>query len=155
MASEADLIPAWEDLAQRIIEPGFGTAVTQIVTLRTLDTLVAATLGLRLPESRPLLSLPVSAAEDRIRCLVAAVRATEIDDIYLPGCATIGSVVVPTALVLAGRLPLDCVAVVDALAAGYEVMANFSAMIDGTAVLYRGCWPTLAAAPVGDRKSVV
>jgi 2-methylcitrate dehydratase PrpD len=28
-------------------------------------------------------------------------------------------------------------------------MANFSAMIDGTAVLYRGCWPTLAAAPVG------
>jgi 2-methylcitrate dehydratase PrpD len=148
MASEADVILAWEGVVERILAPGFGTAVTQTVRLRTLDTLIAATLGLRLAESRPLLQLPDSAPEDRIRCLVAAVRATEIDDIYLPGCATIGSVVVPTALVLAGTLPLDALAVVGAIAAGYEVMANFSAMIDGAAVLYRGCWPTLAAAPI-------
>ena len=148
MASEADVIRSWEGVVERIVAPDFGTAVTQTVRLRTLDTLVAATLGLRLAESRPLLQLPGSVPEDRIRCLVAAVRATEIDDIYLPGCATIGSVVVPTALVLAGTLPLDAVAVVGAIAAGYEVMANFSAMIDGAAVLYRGCWPTLAAAPI-------
>jgi 2-methylcitrate dehydratase PrpD len=148
MALEADVIQSWEGVVQRIVAPGFGIAVTQTVRLRTLDTLIAATVGLRLAESRALLQLPDSAPEDRIRCLVAAVRATEIDDIYLPGCATIGSVVVPTALVLAGTLPLDAVAVVGAIAAGYEVMANFSAMIDGAAVLYRGCWPTLAAAPI-------
>jgi 2-methylcitrate dehydratase PrpD len=148
MTSEADVILAWEDVVQRILEPGFGTGVTQTVRLRILDTLMAAILGLHLAESRPLLQLPESTSEDRIRCLVAAIRATEIDDIYLPGCATIGSVVVPTALVLAETLPLDAVAVNDSIAAGYEVMANFSAMIDGAAVLYRGCWPTLAAAPV-------
>jgi 2-methylcitrate dehydratase PrpD len=147
MATAADVVPAWEGLVQRIIEPGFGTAVTHTVRLRTLDTLIAATLGLRLAESRPLLQWADSTPEERIRCLVAAIRATEIDDIYLPGCATIGSVVVPTALVLAETLPLDASAVVDAIAAGYEVMASFSAMIDGAAVLYRGCWPTLAAAP--------
>jgi 2-methylcitrate dehydratase PrpD len=148
MASEAEAVLYWEGVVQRIVAPGFGTAVTQSVRLRTLDTLMAATFGLRLAESHPLLQLPDSTPEDRIRCLVAAIRATEIDDIYLPGCATIGSVVVPTALVLAGTLPLDGIAVVGAIAAGYEVMANFSAMIDGAAVLYRGCWPTLAAAPI-------
>ena len=147
MATAVDVIPAWEAMVQRIIEPGFGTAVTHTVRLRTLDTLIAATLGLRLAESRPLLQLAGSAPQERIRCLVAAIRATEIDDIYLPGCATIGSVVVPTALVLAETLPLDATTVVDAIAAGYEVMAGFSAMIDGAAVLYRGCWPTLAVAP--------
>jgi 2-methylcitrate dehydratase PrpD len=149
MATAADVVPAWEGLVERIIEPGFGTAVTHTVRLRTLDTLIAATLGLRLAESRPLLRLAAATPEERIRCLVAAIRATEIDDIYLPGCATLGSVVVPTALVLAETLPLDASAVVDAIAAGYEVMASFSAMIDGAAVLYHGCWPTLAAAPAG------
>jgi 2-methylcitrate dehydratase PrpD len=148
MATATDVIRSWEDVVRRIVAPGFGAAVAQSVRLRTLDALIAATLGLRLAESRPLLQLPDSTPEDRIRCLVAAVRATEIDDIYLPGCATIGSVVVSTALVLAETLPLDTAAVVDAIAAGYEVMANFSAMIDGAAVLYRGCWPTLAAAPI-------
>jgi len=86
---------------------------------------------------------------DRIALGVATTRLTEIDDIHMPSCTTPGSVVVPTALVMAGHMPRrDARAVAHALSAGYEVMTRFGVAVAGPTLLARGIWPTYLAAPI-------
>jgi len=86
---------------------------------------------------------------DRIALGVATTRLTEIDDIHMPSCTTPSSVVVPTALIVAGRLqPRDAQTFAQALCAGYEVMTRFGEAIDGPSILPRGIWPTYLAAPL-------
>ncbi|WP_404710883.1 MmgE/PrpD family protein [Sphingomonas sp. MMS24-J13] len=116
--------------------------------LRLFDTLVAARIGRALPEAAPLAKLAVD-APGRIRALVATVRATEVDDIALAGCVTAGSVIVPVALLAAAERDCDSDALLRAIVAGYEAMVGFAAAIGGATILYRGIWPTLAAAPIG------
>jgi 2-methylcitrate dehydratase PrpD len=86
---------------------------------------------------------------DRIALGVATTRLTEIDDIHMPSCTTPGSVVVPTALVLAAHIERrDARAFTSALSAGYEVMTRFGVAVAGPSILQRGIWPTYLAAPV-------
>jgi 2-methylcitrate dehydratase PrpD len=86
---------------------------------------------------------------DRIALGVATTRLTEIDDIHMPSCTTPSSVVVPTALVVAGRLQRrDARAFAHALCAGYEVMTRFGVAVAGPSLLHRGIWPTYLATPV-------
>jgi 2-methylcitrate dehydratase PrpD len=147
--SDVSIAAAVDALVRRCVRPDMGDELHDVVQHRIFDALVAASIGLRIADSEPLSRLNYEGPEGRIRRLVAALRATEIDDIYLPGCVTAGSVIVPTALIMAGDLaPSSCI-VVEAIAAGYEAMTGFAAMIDGPGILYRGFWPTLAAAPFG------
>lgn len=89
-------------------------------------------------------------ALDRVAQRVAVVRCTEIDDIHMQSCTTIGSVVVPVAVTVAAALGMrDAKHFAQALASGYEAMTRLSLAISGATILYRGIWPTLFSGPVG------
>lgn len=116
---------------------------------RLFDTAVACTLGLNLPEAQAFRPLLGSGTQSSIQALVAATRATEVDDIAISGCVTPGSVVVPVALVCAAESGLPLTTLLDSMVDGYEAMIATAEAIDGARVVYRGIWPTLAAAPAG------
>lgn len=140
---------ALDVLADRLIgldRPGEQACAS--ARLRLFDTLVAARIGRTVPDAASLAPLAIG-TQGRIRTLVATIRATEVDDIALAGCVTAGSVVIPTALVLAAEIDADAAVLHGAIVAGYEAMAGFAAAIGGASILYRGIWPTLAAAPIG------
>ncbi len=102
-------------------------------------------------EASPSLPLSVYLSQplDRIALGVATTRLTEIDDIHMPSCTTPSSVVVPTALIVAGQLQhQDAQTFAQALCAGYETMTRFGEAIDGPSILHRGIWPTYLAAPL-------
>ncbi|HEY3920394.1 MAG TPA: MmgE/PrpD family protein [Stellaceae bacterium] len=127
--------------------------------LHLLDTIGAWHAGTRTEDAQLVAGLaaaePGLAASgdgplDRVARRVAIVRATEIDDIHMQSCTTIGSVVVPVAATLAAALGRpDAGRFAQALAAGYEAMARLSLAISGATILYRGIWPTFFSAPVG------
>jgi 2-methylcitrate dehydratase PrpD len=127
--------------------------------LHLLDTLGAWHAGTRTEDADLIAQLAVAQpglaavgenALDRVAQRIAIVRCTEIDDIHMASCTTIGSVVVPVAVTLAGALGKpDAQRFAQALAAGYEAMARLSLAISGATILYRGIWPTFFAAPVG------
>jgi 2-methylcitrate dehydratase PrpD len=127
--------------------PGEGP-VRDAARRRLFDTLVAARVGRGLPDAAPLGKL-ASDGPGRIRAMVATVRATEVDDIALAGCVTAGSVIVPVALHVAAERDCGSDTLLTAIVAGYEAMVGFAAAIGGATILYRGIWPTLAAAPIG------
>jgi 2-methylcitrate dehydratase PrpD len=102
-------------------------------------------------ESNPSQPLSVLGRQplDRIALGIATTRLTEIDDIHMPSCTTPGSVVVPTALVMAGHMPRrGARAFAHALSTGYEVMTRFGVAVAGSTLLLRGIWPTYFTAPV-------
>jgi 2-methylcitrate dehydratase PrpD len=78
----------------------------------------------------------------------ATIRHTEIDDIHLATCITASAVVVPAALAIAVRMPIDGPALRRGLAAGYCAAIRFGASVGGASVLRSGVWPTIAVAPV-------
>ncbi len=87
---------------------------------------------------------------DQLARRVGQTRLTEIDDIHLPTCTTPGSVVVITALTLAGALGCtDARRFAAALRAGYGAMTWLSGVVSGATVFYRGIWPTYYATPIG------
>jgi 2-methylcitrate dehydratase PrpD len=129
------------------------------LAIHLLDTVGAWIAGGATEEGEKLASLvagpgrPLSVFDrqplDRIALAVATTRLTEIDDIHMPSCTTPGSVIIPTALVVAGHLQQrDARGFAHALRAGYEVMTRFGAAISGPRVLERGIWPTYFAAPM-------
>jgi len=133
--------------------------VRQHLAIHLLDTVGAWIAGGATGEGKMLTSLasspeqPLSVLErqplDRIALGVATTRLTEIDDIHMPSCTTPSSVVVPTALVIAGNMQRrDARAFSHALSAGYEVMTRFGAAVAGPNILSRGIWPSYLAAPV-------
>jgi len=134
-------------------------SVRQRLAIHLLDTVGAWIAGGATDEGKMLTNLASSPEQplsllgqqplDRIVLGVATTRLTEIDDIHMPSCTTPGSVVVPTALVIAGRIPRrDARAFAYALCAGYEVMTRFGVAVAGAALLPGGIWPTYLAAPV-------
>src|SRR5690348_10665997 len=64
---------------------------------RTEDSLLAA----KLRAAQPALAAVSDDTLDRIAQRVAIVRNTEIDDIHMESCTTVGSVVVPVAVTVA------------------------------------------------------
>jgi len=133
--------------------------VQQILTIHLLDTVGAWIAGRATEEGEKLARLVASPGQalpvfdgqplDRIALAVATTRLTEIDDIHTPSCTTPGSVIVPTALVIASQMrQRSARAFSHALLAGYEVMTRFGTAISGPRVLQRGIWPTYFAAPM-------
>jgi len=123
---------------------------------RVFDTLGALVVGLQTPEGRALRASAERASgkgtaldpTERCRLYVGATRATELDDIDVVSCTTVGSVVVPVALTLAARQPrADGRAVLAAVVAGYEAMQRLGRAMGGATLIYRGVWPTYVTAP--------
>jgi 2-methylcitrate dehydratase PrpD len=148
------LATALEELAPETLPE----AVVEAARQRVLDSLCAALLGMRTPEGAALLRMEKSlrgfrrpqGAIDRVRLHVAAARTTEIDDIDIASCTTVGSVVVPAALAVAATGALgDRGSVLAAVVAGYEAMIRLGRAIGGATLLYRGTWPTYATAAFG------
>jgi 2-methylcitrate dehydratase PrpD len=134
-------------------------SVRERLALHLLDTVGAWIAGSATEEGQMLARLESSPSQllsvfarqplDHIALGVATTRLTEIDDIHMPSCTTPSSVVVPTALVVAGHLKRrDAQAFAHALSAGYEVMTRFGVAVNGPSILHRGVWPTYLAAPV-------
>jgi 2-methylcitrate dehydratase PrpD len=134
-------------------------SVRKLLAIHLLDTVGAWIAGSATDEGEKLAHLVSSPEQplsvlgrqplDHIALGVATTRLTEIDDIHMPSCTTPGSVVVPTALVIAGRMPRpDARAFARALCAGYEVMTRFGVAVAGPSLLPRGIWPTYLATPL-------
>ena len=134
-------------------------AIRQRLAIHLLDSVGAWIAGRATEEGQKLARLDAGAnlpfglltrqPLDQIALGVATTRLTEIDDIHMASCTTPGSVVVPTAVVVAARLQKqDARNFASALAAGYEVMTRFGVAISGASILNRGIWPTYFAAPV-------
>jgi 2-methylcitrate dehydratase PrpD len=134
-------------------------SVRERLAIHLLDTVGAWIAGGATEEGAMLASLassptrPFSIFErhplDRIALSIATTRLTEVDDIHMASCTTPSSVVVPTALVVAGQLQRrDAKAFANALRAGYEVMTRFGAAVAGPTILQRGIWPTYLTSPV-------
>ncbi len=135
-----------------------GAAVATAARQRLFDTLGAVCVGLETAEGRQARALDAQLralggarhALDRCRWLVSAARSTEIDDIDLVSCTTVGSVVVPAALALAAAAPRsDGRALLASITAGYEAMIRLGRAIGGATLLYRGVWPTYVTAAFG------
>jgi 2-methylcitrate dehydratase PrpD len=78
-----------------------------------------------------------------------ATRLTEVDDIDLTSCTTPASVVVPSALCVARSTRSSGKQVLEALAAGYDIVTRLGAAVHGPKILYRGVWPTYLCGPMG------
>ena len=135
-----------------------GAAVATAARQRLFDTLGAACVGLATSEGRQARSIdeqlqPLGGARhalDRCRWLASAVRSTEIDDIDIVGCTTVGAVVVPAAVAFAAAAPpADGRLLLASVAAGYEAMIRLGRAIGGATLLYRGVWPTYVTAAFG------
>jgi len=125
-----------------------------LARLHLFDSLVAAGAAGLVPEAgfaaRHLAgALEVSPA-DRVLALARRVRATELDDLQLESVTTAAAAVVPAlvgAAAVAGRREVSADDVLDAAAAGYEVMGTLGLAVGGPGFLYQqGGWPSLSAA---------
>ncbi len=151
-----------ERFAEAILVPPRGAEAK--LALHLLDTLGAWYAGTQTEDTR--LAALLTAAQpgfaaasdnalDRVAQRVAIVRNTEIDDIHMQSCTTIGSVVVPVAVTVAQALgkpdasQINAGRFAQAIAAGYEAMARLGLAISGATILYRGIWPTFFSGPVG------
>jgi 2-methylcitrate dehydratase PrpD len=80
---------------------------------------------------------------DDIALYCALARLSEVDDIHLASMTTPGSIVIPTALVLAAQMNVsDVAALAAAMLGGYEAMIRLGRAVNGAEILYRGIWPT-------------
>jgi 2-methylcitrate dehydratase PrpD len=121
---------------------------------RAFDNSGATAVGLATPEGAGLLRLTESLGSgsrpgiaDTIRLYVSATRCTEIDDINIASCATVGSVIVPLAAAAADEYSYDDETFIEAVVAGYQAMVRLGTAIDGANILYKGIWPTYVTAP--------
>lgn len=147
-------------------------AVADATRRRVFDTLGATAIGLATAEGRMLgdvfghraaagsgsrahgqaAGADLSAGSDHCRLLIGATRATEVDDIDIGSCTTVGSVVVPVALTFAAARESAAEGTVNqaqtlaSVAAGYEAMLRLGRAAGGATLIYRGVWPTYALA---------
>jgi len=78
-----------------------------------------------------------------------AIRLTETDDIDIASCTTPGSVIVPTALLLAFKNGAKGKEFIEGVVTGYEVLTRLGAAVNGPEIIYRGIWPTYLCAAIG------
>lgn len=76
-------------------------------------------------------------------------RMTETDDIDIASCTTIGSVIVPAALLMAFAKGAAGKQLIEGAVTGYEVFTRLGAAVNGAEIIYRGLWPTYLCAAVG------
>jgi 2-methylcitrate dehydratase PrpD len=78
-----------------------------------------------------------------------ATRLTETDDIDIASCTTVGSVVVPSALLLAFNKGATGKELMEGVVTGYEIITRLGAAVNGAEILYRGIWPTYLCGAIG------
>ncbi len=78
-----------------------------------------------------------------------ATRLTETDDIDIASCTTVGSVVVPAALLLAFRKGATGKEFIEGVVTGYEIFTRLGAAVNGAEIIYRGIWPTYLCGAIG------
>lgn len=124
-------------------------AEVECAGMRVFDMLAAGMIGSMTDEG--LLIRKMTGADGpsaTIRLVTGVVRATEIDDIDISSCTTVGSAVIPAVLALSRDNPkTDSQKILHAVIVGYESMVRLGRAMDGATSIYRGVWPTYAAAP--------
>jgi 2-methylcitrate dehydratase PrpD len=147
-------------LAERLagLEPERLSAdLLDLARQRLFDHVASFNAGSYLPEAELLRRIcydtgigPGQISERDLLLMSGVTRSTEIDDIDIRSCATVGAIVVPAALV-AARAVADCGALrlLGGIVAGYEAMVGFGRVISGALRLGTGYWPTHLAAPIG------
>jgi len=78
-----------------------------------------------------------------------ATRLTETDDIDIASCTTIGSVVVPAALLFAIKKGATGKEFFEGVVTGYEIFTRLGAAVNGAEIIYRGLWPTYLCGAIG------
>jgi 2-methylcitrate dehydratase PrpD len=78
-----------------------------------------------------------------------ATRLTETDDIDIASCTTVGSVVVPAALLLAFKKGGTGKEFIEGVVTGYEIFTRLGAAVNGSEIIYRGLWPTYLCGAIG------
>lgn len=143
-----------EDFAARLLAaPENPDAVSAKLKLHFTDSVGAMLAGSSSREGRdisgcsPAPSLFSNDLPDRIARAVAQTRLTEVDDIHMASCTTVGSVVVPVALGLANAIGADHAQLAAGLRAGYDAMVRLGVAVEGARILYKGIWPTFFCAP--------
>jgi 2-methylcitrate dehydratase PrpD len=135
-------------------------SLVETVRQRIFDTLGATAVGFATTEGQMLAALDAGldmsgqgqSEMDRCRLLVGVTRSTEVDDIDIGSCTTVGSVIVPVALTLAaaseakGSDTIGVQRIMAGIVTGYEAMIRLGRAIDGAALIYRGIWPTYVTA---------
>src|SRR6185369_5018909 len=136
-ASLADFGAQVASVSYASIDAAAQTAACQ----RLRDALVAVAIGCHTPEGRLLDRYAGRWHGNGATCrlLTGAARSTEVDDIDLPACTTVGSVVVPVAVTMAAARPnVGEGALLSAVVGGYEAMTRLGRAIGGATLLYRG-----------------
>ena len=106
-AALAELAARLAAIEDDVLDVATRTAARQ----RLFDALGAAALGYRTPEGRVLMQHAARARSAGLadsaagRLLVGTARTTEVEDIDLPSCVTVGAVIVPMAVTAAAAQP--------------------------------------------------
>lgn len=147
---------ALQSLAETLLsEPAAGETVADKLRFHLTDTLAAMIAGAHSVEGREMAgaggrpALFGDGLFDRLALGVAQTRLTEIDDIHMASCTTVGSIIIPTALALAAETGAEDADIAAGIRAGYDAMVQLGSAVDGARILYRGIWPTFLAAPFG------
>ncbi|WP_159593426.1 MmgE/PrpD family protein [Chelativorans xinjiangense] len=131
-------------LARRLAEIAVDARTEAAVALHTVDTLAALAAGLEAQEGAAIgRFLGEGDAASTAAAMAAVIRFTECDDIEVPSCLTPGCIAVP----VAGEFAPDPRSYVRAVEAGYATGLCLARAVGGAAILARGVWPTLFAAP--------
>ncbi len=78
-----------------------------------------------------------------------ATRLTETDDIDIASCTTVGSVVVPAALLFGFKKGATGQEFLEGVVTGYEIFTRLGAAVNGAEIIYRGLWPTSLCGAIG------
>jgi 2-methylcitrate dehydratase PrpD len=163
------ILPGLAETLSAIRGSALDDGLLDVVRHRVFDTLGATAVGTATEEGRLLgvLDARLSGSGQgqgegnalaRCAFLIGATRATEIDDIDIRSCTTVGSVIVPVALVLAATAASAATATSGgqeehddrdfcaAIVTGYEAMIRLGRAISGATLIYRGVWPTYVTA---------
>ena len=140
----------------RAVAANFGRDVenADLVSHHLLDTIGAWLAGRDSSEGQEIARAQIAPAlssgvlDDIVR-EVAITRLTEIDDIHRASCTTCGSVIIPTALLLAQALNSDRKTFLRAVVHGYEAMMRLGQAANGPAILAKGIWSSYLVAPFG------
>ena len=133
-------------------------AAREQVRIHLADTVAAWVAGSQTHEGRDLLAAAAlgdagpmgEGLMGRVMLATALTRLSEIDDIHLAAGTTPGSLIVPTALIVAAALGItDRDTLEGAIVSGYDAMVRLGEEMSGATILYRGIWPTYFNAPFG------
>jgi len=146
-------VTALSTLAARLAAIDYGQfqpKVLEAARQRLFDTVASFVAGTASPEGRVLrllLELSPAGTAELIRYACGATRCTEVDDIHIPSCTTVGSMIVPAALLAAAARQADDRDVLCSLVAGYEAMTRLGCAVDGALLIYQGVWSTYLTTP--------